>query len=225
MLLNIFSKRLADSMELNGKKQIDVVRDLGIPRSAMSQYLSGKFEPKKDRIYQLSEYFGVTPEWLMGYTNDPQGHVMLDDNMYGSQDEPAEYDPQIEYLSAEQAGMGKRIASIRRQRKLSVAEVAKRGGISGYKIRQIESGKDYTNADIQKIADGMGVDIEMIWRWDQKQLVRYTSDEDTFFITEKEILFVQAYREHEQVQGVIDKILDLPSDVGKGVRAAKVGKK
>ena len=55
MLLKIFSKRLADSMELNGKKQIDVVRDLGISRSAMSQYLSGKFEPKKDRIYQLSE--------------------------------------------------------------------------------------------------------------------------------------------------------------------------
>ena len=225
MLLKIFSKRLADSMELNGKKQIDVVRDLGIPRSAMSQYLSGKFEPKKERIYQLSEYFGVTPEWLMGYTNDPQGHVMINASMFGSQEEPEEYDPHIEYLSAEQAGMGKRIASIRRQRKLSVAEVANRGGISEYKIRQIERGKDYTNSDIQKIANGMGVDIEMIWRWDQKQLVRYTSDNDSFIITEKEKKLILAYREREQLQSVIDKILDLSGETGKGIIAAMIEKK
>ena len=36
MLLKIFSKRLADSMELNGKKQIDVARELGIPKSTLS---------------------------------------------------------------------------------------------------------------------------------------------------------------------------------------------
>lgn len=85
MLLKIFSKRLADSMELNGKKQIDVARELGIPKSTLSRYLKGSYEPKTERVYQLSEYFGVTPEWLMGYTNDPQGHVMVNNTDMGKQ--------------------------------------------------------------------------------------------------------------------------------------------
>ena len=53
MLLKIFSKRLADSMELNGKKQIDVARELGIPKSTLSRYLKGSYEPKTERVYQL----------------------------------------------------------------------------------------------------------------------------------------------------------------------------
>ena len=53
-------------MELNGKKQIDVARELGIPKSTLSRYLKGSYEPKTERVYQLLEYFGVTPEWLMG---------------------------------------------------------------------------------------------------------------------------------------------------------------
>lgn len=139
MLLKIFSKRLADSMELNGKKQIDVARELGIPKSTLSRYLKGSYEPKTERVYQLSEYFGVTPEWLMGYTNDPHGHVMVNNT-----------------------DMGKQV---------------------------------------------------------------YSSDDDTFLITEKEIMLVQAYRQHEQLQRVIDKILDLSGETRKGFKVARVEKK
>lgn len=139
MLLKIFSKRLADSMELNGKKQIDVARELGIPKSTLSRYLKGSYEPKTERVYQLSEYFGVTPEWLMGYTNDPQGHVMENNT-----------------------DMGKQV---------------------------------------------------------------YSSDDDTFLIAEKEIMLVQAYRQHEQLQRVIDKILDLSGETRKGFKVARVEKK
>ncbi len=139
MLLKIFSKRLADSMELNGKKQIDVARELGIPKSTLSRYLKGSYEPKTERVYQLSEYFGVTPEWLMGYTNDPQGHVMENNT-----------------------DMGKQV---------------------------------------------------------------YSSDDDTFLIAEKEIMLVQAYRQHEQLQRVIDKILDLSGETRKSFKVARVEKK
>ena len=127
------------SMELNGKKQIDVARELGIPKSTLSRYLKGSYEPKTERVYQLSEYFGVTPEWLMGYTNDPQGHVMVNNT-----------------------DMGKQV---------------------------------------------------------------YSSDDDTFLITEKEIMLVQAYRQHEQLQRVIDKILDLSGETRKGFKVARVEKK
>ena len=42
-------------MELNGKKQIDVARELGIPKSTLSRYLKGSYEPKTERVYQLLE--------------------------------------------------------------------------------------------------------------------------------------------------------------------------
>jgi transcriptional regulator with XRE-family HTH domain len=126
-------------MELNGKKQIDVARELGIPKSTLSRYLKGSYEPKTERVYQLSEYFGVTPEWLMGYTNDPQGHVMENNT-----------------------DMGKQV---------------------------------------------------------------YSSDDDTFLIAEKEIMLVQAYRQHEQLQRVIDKILDLSGETRKSFKVARVEKK
>lgn len=126
-------------MELNGKKQIDVARELGIPKSTLSRYLKGSYEPKTERVYQLLEYFGVTPEWLMGCTNDPQGHVMVNNT-----------------------DMGKQV---------------------------------------------------------------YSSDDDTLLITEKEIMLVQAYRQHEQLQRVIDKILDLSGETRRGFKVARVEKK
>ena len=108
-------------------------------KSTLSRYLKGSYEPKTERVYQLSEYFGVTPEWLMGYTNDPQGHVMENNT-----------------------DMGKQV---------------------------------------------------------------YSSDDDTFLIAEKEIMLVQAYRQHEQLQRVIDKILDLSGETRKSFKVARVEKK
>ena len=40
------ANRLREAMTLRGKKQIDLVRETGINRSAISRYLSGKYEPK-----------------------------------------------------------------------------------------------------------------------------------------------------------------------------------
>ena len=40
-------------------RAIDIVNDLNIPRSAISQYLSGLYEPKIERVKQLADYFGV----------------------------------------------------------------------------------------------------------------------------------------------------------------------
>ena len=58
-------------MELNGKKQIDVARELGIPKSTLSRYLKGSYEPKTDNLHTLAAYFGVTEAWLTGHNNDP----------------------------------------------------------------------------------------------------------------------------------------------------------
>lgn len=59
--------RLSEAMQLREKKQIDLVNETGINRSAISRYLSGEYEPKQDAIYKLAKVLGVSEMWLWGY--------------------------------------------------------------------------------------------------------------------------------------------------------------
>ncbi len=61
------NKRIAKALSLRGMKQSDLCNMTGIPKSAMSQYIKGSFEPKQDRIYLLSQALDVSEAWLMGY--------------------------------------------------------------------------------------------------------------------------------------------------------------
>ena len=60
-------KRIREAMQLRGKTQAELCELTGIPKSAMSQYVSGKFIPKQTRIYLLSKALNVNEAWLMGY--------------------------------------------------------------------------------------------------------------------------------------------------------------
>ena len=49
--------RLRDALNLREKKAVDLVKDLGIPKSAVSQYLSGKSQKMdSDRLYSICQY-------------------------------------------------------------------------------------------------------------------------------------------------------------------------
>lgn len=61
------STRLQLAIQQKGIKQVKLCELTGIPKSAMSQYIKGSFEPKQDRIYLLSKALDVNPVWLMGY--------------------------------------------------------------------------------------------------------------------------------------------------------------
>ena len=58
--------RIKEALNMKGLKQSDLCRLTGIPKSAISQYISGAFEPKQDRIYLLSKALNVSETWLMG---------------------------------------------------------------------------------------------------------------------------------------------------------------
>ncbi len=60
--------RLQEAMNLREKKAADLVRDLKIPKSAMSQYLSGKSQKMDSlRLYAICKYLDVSEPWMMGY--------------------------------------------------------------------------------------------------------------------------------------------------------------
>ena len=61
------SERLKEGLKVKGMKQADLCKLTKIPKSAMSQYLGGLYEPKQDRIYLLSKALNVSEAWLMGY--------------------------------------------------------------------------------------------------------------------------------------------------------------
>lgn len=65
-----FANRMRTAMELSGAKQVDIINATGIGKSTISQYLSGKYEPKSDGIYKIARALNVNEAWLMGYDVD-----------------------------------------------------------------------------------------------------------------------------------------------------------
>lgn len=60
--------RLYEAMAIRGKKAVDLTRDLEIPKSAISQYLSGKSQKMdSSRLYAIAHYLDVDEPWLLGY--------------------------------------------------------------------------------------------------------------------------------------------------------------
>jgi transcriptional regulator with XRE-family HTH domain len=50
-----------------GKRQTDLVRETGIDKGAISNYLKGRYEPKQDVVYKLAKALNVSEMWLWGY--------------------------------------------------------------------------------------------------------------------------------------------------------------
>lgn len=60
--------RLQEALRIREKKAVDLVRDLDIPKSAISQYLSGKSQNMDSkRMYAICKYLDISEPWLMGY--------------------------------------------------------------------------------------------------------------------------------------------------------------
>lgn len=60
--------RLNFALEIREKKAVDLVRDLKIPKSAVSQYLSGMSKNMDSRrLYSICKYLNVSEPWMMGY--------------------------------------------------------------------------------------------------------------------------------------------------------------
>ena len=61
------AQRLKKAMAIRNLRQTDLVEKTGIPKSALSQYISGKFLPKQNRLSTLAEALNVSETWLIGY--------------------------------------------------------------------------------------------------------------------------------------------------------------
>ncbi len=60
-----FPKALQYYMNINGKKQQDLIKDLSVTSSAISQWVNGKVFPRMDKIEMLASYFHITTTDLL----------------------------------------------------------------------------------------------------------------------------------------------------------------
>ena len=71
--------RLRAALEIREKKAVDLSRDLKIPKSAISQYLSGhRIIKDSKRLFVIAEYLEVSEAWLMGF-DVPMERIKKDD--------------------------------------------------------------------------------------------------------------------------------------------------
>lgn len=61
------AERLIELMNYFDIKQNDLCQRTGIPKSAISMYVSGQRNPRQDRLSAIAEAYGVSEAWLMGF--------------------------------------------------------------------------------------------------------------------------------------------------------------
>ena len=61
------SIRISAALRDRGMRPSELCRLAGIPKSSLSLYMSGAYEPKQDKIYRMAVALNVSEAWLMGY--------------------------------------------------------------------------------------------------------------------------------------------------------------
>ena len=60
------SQRISEALSLRNMRQSELVEKTGITKSALSCYISGKYQPKQNNIYLMAKALHVNEAWLMG---------------------------------------------------------------------------------------------------------------------------------------------------------------
>lgn len=67
---DILIERMKATMEKLDISAAELSRRTGIRSSSISDYLTGKYAPKQDKIDLIAEALGVSPVWLMGWDDE-----------------------------------------------------------------------------------------------------------------------------------------------------------
>lgn len=61
----VFVRKLAYYMQLNGKNQMDLMKDLNLKSATVSSWCTGKKLPRMDKIQMLADYFHIEKSDLL----------------------------------------------------------------------------------------------------------------------------------------------------------------
>lgn len=79
-LRQVFSANLKKQLQLNGKQPADIVNDLHIPFSTVSNWINGVKFPRMGKVELLADYFGIEKSDLIEEKKDDNSEdYYLDD--------------------------------------------------------------------------------------------------------------------------------------------------
>lgn len=144
-----FHIRLQQAMDMRKINQTELCEKTGIPKSAMSQYISGAFKPKQKRTYLLAQALDVDEAWLMGYDvpaekpTEPTPEIT---------DSLSSFNP-LEYRSASDV-----VRYLRESKNMSQAEFASVLHCTEKTIKKIEEGHKLVSINLaRKISNCFGL--------------------------------------------------------------------
>lgn len=76
--MNTIASRLQLVLDELGMDASELATRTGISRSSLYHYLSGRYIPKYDRIQTLAQALRVSPDWLIGKTDDRMGRILVE---------------------------------------------------------------------------------------------------------------------------------------------------
>ena len=200
-----FNMRLKKAMNIRAITQSELCEKTGIPKSAMSQYISGNFKPKQNRTHSLAKALDVNEAWLMGY------------------DVPMER----QSISEQDNNQNKNIVAInlkkiRADKMLRYADISALSGVPKEDLQAFEEGtKRPKSADIRNIE--LALDIEKGTLKGKKQYIPTGPDEsiptkpNEIVVDNKHIILSpEEYKKNEkyialkkETTELLEKIIDL----------------
>jgi transcriptional regulator with XRE-family HTH domain len=79
---DLFPARLKFAREMRNMNQEQLAGAAKLQSSAISHFETGKRKPSFDNLKRLADALGVTTDYLLGRTDDPEGHGAPADPLY-----------------------------------------------------------------------------------------------------------------------------------------------
>lgn len=79
--MSTFDENLRKAMKEKGITQAELSKRTGISKSFISQYLSGKFKPREDKLTMLAQALGTSKAYLLGYETARVNKTYRTDNL------------------------------------------------------------------------------------------------------------------------------------------------
>ena len=94
-------QRLKNVMDKKEISPAELSRLSGITPSSISDYLTGKYEPKQDKIDLIARALNISPAWLMGWEDENGLKIPLQiiDSNTDEEELPVLDDPEIRALA------------------------------------------------------------------------------------------------------------------------------
>jgi len=86
-------ERIFALIEEKGVTAAEVGKDIGIPKSSFTDWKKGRSKPSTESVAKLAVYFGVTADYLLGLSDDPDPIVTI--AAHSDKDLPPEAQKQI----------------------------------------------------------------------------------------------------------------------------------